>query len=471
MFYCREQELQKLNRRYADQHFECVVIYGRRRVGKTALIKEFCKDKPVIFFSALNATSQENLESLSAAIFAYQHPDLAGNDAPVYPSFDAALQEITRLAETQRIIFVIDEYPHLAKAYKSFSSRLQHIIDHTWQNSQLFLILCGSSVSFMEKEVLSEKSPLYGRRTAQFRIEPFKYWDAAKFTPNYTYEEKAICYGVTGGIPYYLSLIDDSMSLMDNLYSLFFTKNGYLFGEVNYLLEEEFSDVANYSAIIDAIARGSSKPNEIADKSHIEVTAVSHKLNTLVETGIVEKRSAVTDEKNRKKVMYVLKDGMFRFWYKFVPNGFALIELGKSRPYFDKVVQPKISEYMGDIFEDMCRDYTLLVGAEGMLKCFVTKTGKWWGTNPVLKETTDIDVVGLDQMDKTAVIGECKFKNEACGKAEYDALIGRTNLIHNEYSVVQYLIFSKSGFSDWLLQNKPDNTKLVSLEEMYQITG
>ena len=467
-FIGREQELKALNEMYHKNGFQMAVIYGRRRVGKSTLINEFIKDKKNVFWPAIKTNRERNLELFTQQVIQTLAPDMQNFSAEHPENLFAFLGSKCR---NERIVVVIDELPYWADKDPEILSIMQNAIDNDWLKGKMFLILCGSSVSFMEKEVLSEKSPLYGRRTAQFRIEPFKYWDAAKFTPNYTYEEKAICYGVTGGIPYYLSLIDDSMSLMDNLYSLFFTKNGYLFGEVNYLLEEEFSDVANYSAIIDAIARGSSKPNEIADKSHIEVTAVSHKLNTLVETGIVEKRSAVTDEKNRKKVMYVLKDGMFRFWYKFVPNGFALIELGKSRPYFDKVVQPKISEYMGDIFEDMCRDYTLLVGAEGMLKCFVTKTGKWWGTNPVLKETTDIDVVGLDQMDKTAVIGECKFKNEACGKAEYDALIGRTNLIHNEYSVVQYLILSKSGFSDWLLQNKPDNTKLVSLEEMYQITG
>ena len=270
MFYCREQELQKLNRRYADQHFECVVIYGRRRVGKTALIQEFCKDKPVIFFSALNATSQENLESLSAAIFAYQHPDLAGNDAPVYPSFDAALQEITRLAETQRIIFVIDEYPYLAKAYKSFSSRLQHIIDHTWQNSQLFLILCGSSMSFMEKQVLGYESPLYGRRTAQFKLEALHYREIKAFHPDMTPEQLSLIYGITGGIPHYINKLgvrgDIDAALLEN----FFEPSAYLFEEPENLLKQELREPAVYNSIIAAIAGGASRANEIATKVGIE---------------------------------------------------------------------------------------------------------------------------------------------------------------------------------------------------------
>ena len=146
MFYCREKELSDMNKRYAKDKFECLVVYGRRRVGKTALINEFCKDKPTVFFSALNATSQENLEALSKAIYEKEHP--GAETAPVYPSFDAAFAEITRMAETERLVFVIDEYPYLARANKSISSRLQHIIDHTWANSNLFLILCGSSRHF-----------------------------------------------------------------------------------------------------------------------------------------------------------------------------------------------------------------------------------------------------------------------------------------------------------------------------------
>ena len=156
MFYCREEELKKLNKRYQGNQFECVVVYGRRRVGKTALISEFCKDKRNIYFSALDTTAQENLRSLSKAIYNYQNPDLY--NAPEFRTYEDALEEITRIAEQERIVFVIDEYPYLAKAEQSISSRLQHLIDHTWSKSKIFLILCGSSMSFMEHQVLGYES-------------------------------------------------------------------------------------------------------------------------------------------------------------------------------------------------------------------------------------------------------------------------------------------------------------------------
>lgn len=203
MFYCREEELNTMNRRYDKGKFECIVIYGRRRVGKTALINEFCKDKPTVYFSALNASAAENLEALSKAIYTFQNPE--GTNAPAYHSFDDAFGEITAMSQKQRLVFVIDEYPYLAKADKSVSSRLQHLIDHAWQDGQLYLILCGSSMSFMEYQVLGYESPLYGRRTAQFKLQALTYREMTVFHPELSCEEQSLLYGVTGGIPHYIN--------------------------------------------------------------------------------------------------------------------------------------------------------------------------------------------------------------------------------------------------------------------------
>ena len=203
MFYCREEELHTMNNRYKKGRFECVVIYGRRRVGKTALINEFCKGKPTVYFSALNASSQENLEALSKAIYTCQNPD--STSTPTYRSYEDALEAITEMAMEKRLVFVIDEYPYLAKAEKSISSRLQHIIDHSWQDSRIYLILCGSSMSFMEYQVLGYESPLYGRRTAQFKIQALTYREITEFHPELKAADQALLYGVTGGIPHYIN--------------------------------------------------------------------------------------------------------------------------------------------------------------------------------------------------------------------------------------------------------------------------
>lgn len=256
MFHYRESELAKLNRRYQNRQFECIVIYGRRRVGKTALINEFCKDKKTIFFAALNATERENLTALSKAI--YECEKKAACDAPVFSSFDSALDAITDMAE-ERLVFVIDEFPYLAKAAESISSRLQHMIDHKWQHTKLYLILCGSSMSFMEEQVLGYESPLYGRRTAQFKIEPLSYREVEAFYPGLSKQEQALVYGITGGIPLYINKLGVQDGIKEALLENLFDASSYLFEEPQNLLKQELREPAVYNTIITTIASGASK--------------------------------------------------------------------------------------------------------------------------------------------------------------------------------------------------------------------
>ena len=277
-FYCREDELRKLNKRYAGDKFECIVIYGRRRVGKTALINEFCKDKPTIFFSALNTTGKENLEALSKSIMSFERPDM--ESAPEFRSYDAALDELTALSKEKRIVFVIDEYPYLAKAKPAISAMLQHIIDHKWTESKMYLILCGSSMSFMESQVLGKESPLYGRRTGQFKIEPLDYKETAVFHPNLSAEDNSLIYGITGGVPHYINKLDVRDSVDEALLDNFFDRSSYLYEEPGNLLKQELREPAIYNAIIKAIAEGASRMNDIKMKVGEENSVVSKYLKT-----------------------------------------------------------------------------------------------------------------------------------------------------------------------------------------------
>ena len=227
--------------------------------------------------------------------------------------------------------------------------------------------------------------------------------------------------------------------------------------------------IASYSAIIEAVASGRTKLNEIADLTKLETSAVSHAVANLVNTGILKKEYAITDEGNKRKVKYSLADHMFRFWYQFVAPHIDIIDMGAGRLHYERLVKPRISGYMGEVFEDMCRYYALLLGVQGKLPCLVTKTGKWWGTNPAKKEETDIDVVGLDLVSKEAILGECKFKNEVLDKKVFEQLKDRHGLIDHRYRVVKYLLFSKSGFSDWILeQQEKEDILAIDLEEMYR---
>lgn len=336
-FYCREDELRKLNKRYENGKFECVVIYGRRRVGKTALINEFCKDKPTVFLSALNTTGKENLEALSKAIMSFERPDM--ESAPQFTSYDAALDELTVLSKEKRIVFVIDEYPHLAKAKPAISAKLQHIIDHKWADSKMFLILCGSSMSFMESQVLGKESPLYGRRTAQFKVLPLDYKETALFHPNLTDEDNSLIYGITGGVPHYINKLDVHDSVDDALLENLFDRSSYLYEEPANLLKHELREPAIYNAIIKAIAEGASRLNDITTRVGEETSVVSKYLKTLIDLGIVKKETPLT-EKPGKKTIYLLADNFFRFWYRFVPVNASAIDSGRiAKTYFRAVKQ------------------------------------------------------------------------------------------------------------------------------------
>lgn len=301
-FYCRDEELRKLNKRYENGKFECVVIYGRRRVGKTALINEFCKDKPTIFFSALNTTGKENLEALSKAIMSFERPN--AESSPEFTTYDAALDELTALSKEQRIVFVIDEYPYLAKAKPAISAMLQHIIDHKWTDSQMYLILCGSSMSFMESQVLGKESPLYGRRTAQFKIMPLDYKETAVFHPNLSEEDNALIYGITGGVPHYINKLDVRDSVDEALLENLFDRSSYLYEEPANLLKQELREPAIYNAIIKAIAEGASRLNDITTKVGEENSVVAKYLKTLIDLGIVKKETPITEKPGKKRSIF-----------------------------------------------------------------------------------------------------------------------------------------------------------------------
>ena len=462
MFYCREEELKKLNKRYQGNQFECVVVYGRRRVGKTALISEFCKDKRNIYFSALDTTAQENLRSLSKAIYNYQNPDLY--NAPEFRTYEDALEEITRIAEQERIVFVIDEYPYLAKAEQSISSRLQHLIDHTWSKSKIFLILCGSSMSFMEHQVLGYESPLYGRRTAQFKIEPLTYKETAVFHPELSQEENALIYGITGGVPHYINKLGVHTGVDEALLENLFDRSGYLFEEPENLLKQELREPAVYNSIITAIAEGASRLNEIATKTGMETGPCTKYLKVLIELGIVRKETPIT-EKIGKKSIYMLEDNFFRFWYRFVPRNIAAINSGRIEKNYTETVKKHLPDYMGLIFEKMCQDYLLYYAKN--LPIALGDVGQWWGTDPAKKKQIQIDIVGMPADGDEYVIGSCKYRNEAIGVEELELMKEYAN-VFGKGRKYHYLIFSKGGFSKALQElGEQGKVTLLMLEDIY----
>ena len=402
MFIGRERELASLKDFYEKDGIGMTVIYGRRRIGKSTLIAEFVKDKKVIFYTATKVGKDRNLE-----LFSKQVTDLflSGIEDISFHTIEAVFDFINKNISDEKVILVIDELPYWAEKNEALLSILQKYMDTVWHDKNLKIILCGSALSFMENKVLSEKSPLFGRRDSQIKLDAFDYLDAAKFVPDYSNEDKAICYGITGGVAKYLSMMDSSKSLDENIIKLYFRTNGYLYDETRNLLTQEFSDITLVNNIIEQIASGQNTINVIANKIGEKESTILYSLEKLISVGLVEKKKCITEEKNKKKTQYILKDHMFKFWYEFIPKATSVIEMGQGELYYHKAVKPVLHSYMGSVFEDMCRYYTLQHGILGEFDCFVTTVGTWWGTETIINEngekraqSADIDVVALSEM-------------------------------------------------------------------------
>ena len=472
MFIGRERELTALKEWYDKDGIGMMVIYGRRRIGKSTLITEFAKGKRTIFYTATKIGKNRNLELFSKQVVDLLMPGLG---EVRFPATEAVFDFIDKNMGSEKIVLVIDELPYWAERDEALLSVLQKYMDTVWNDKNLKIILCGSALSFMEKKVLSEKSPLFGRRDSQMKLDAFDYLDSAKFVPDYSNEDKAICYGITGGIAKYLSMIDPAKSMDENIIRLFFRTDGYLYDETRNLLTQEFSDIAIVNNIVEQIASGENTLNTIAGKIGEKESTILYSLDKLISVGLVEKKRCITEEKNKKKTQYVLKDFMFKFWYEFIPKATSVIEMGQGELYYQKVVKPALHSFMGTVFEEMCRYYTLKQGIMGEYGCFITSVGTWWGVENITDQngnfraqSADIDVVALSETDKKAVVGECKFKNEKIDKGIYDTLIRRGKVIPAKYKVSKYIFFSLSGYTEWFELLSEEDVLLLTLDYLYE---
>lgn len=465
MFVGRHQELEQLNQAYQENDFQFTVIYGRRRIGKTSLINEFLKDKKAIYYVALEENAEDNLKRFSDAISILKNTDQGGKEK--FANFEECFKEITRLAQEQRVILVIDEFPYLAKAYPTISSMLQSYIDHEFKETNLFLILCGSSMSFMERQVLGYQSPLYGRRTLALKLEPFKLSEAHEMLPKLSKEDAFIINTVCGGVPQYLSYMSDSMSVADNIKKNFLSKSGRLFDEPNNLLQQELRDPTNYNSIINAIASGASKHSKIAQSAHLQTGPLTTYLNNLIDLGIVEKKLPVTEQKKSrsKNIVYRICDGMFRFWYTFVGKQTDLIERGLTDLAWVKV-QKGLSDFMGPEFEKYSQDF---MWSQDMNEKIVPNPfihlGNWWGTDKRTHQQVELDIVGFSDDERDGYFGECKWKNEPISRSVLEKLITNSEIF--KYPIKHYYLFSKSGFTDSCQElAEKINCQLFTFEKM-----
>lgn len=478
LFIGRKVELKFLEDKYYADGGQLIVLYGRRRVGKTETLHEFCKGKPHVFYSCRECTDRLQLKSFSAKILKEGIP--ASKYLDSFSDWEDAFKATLELPvnDNKRLI-VIDEFPYMCNGNSSIPSILQNLWDEILCNENIMIILCGSDMSFIEKELLAEKNPLYGRATGIFKMKELGFYDVIKFFPNYSDKDKILAYAVLGGIPHYLKQFDRNLNLGDNIKKNILTKGSVLYSEVEFLLRQELRETPNYNAIIEAIALGSTKLNEISAKALIEDTSkTSVYLKNLIELEIVEREFSVSDgikeRANSSRGLYRLTDNFFRFWYRFVLTNYSELEAGDIEGVYQYTIESYLHEFASFVFEDICREYMRELQKINALPFRYSKLGRWWGKTTIqtkektlVTTETEIDVFAVDKESINFIIGECKFKGRPFSYSELMNTKAKYTLSREDIKFYYYL-FSESGFDDMVKKEAKDNNSiiLVTMEDI-----
>ena len=440
MFINRERELEALERRYQSDQAELYVLYGRRRVGKTELLRAFCQDKRHIFFIADLGT-----ESAALAKFTDQISLLAyGRTEAISPfsSWDAAFEFLVPLAADERLIVVLDEFTYLIDANSAVPSILQRLWDSQLRETKLMLILCGSYVGMMEQHVLAYRAPLYGRRTAQWRLKPLDFWQTRFFLSGFGFEDWVRAYAILGGVPAYLLQFDDQIALLDNVEQEILQPGTFLYDEPRFLMLQELREPRRYFSVLEAIAGGRTRPNEIAQASGIPLNSLPFYLTTLQEMGLVERAVPATEKNPHKSKLglYRVLDPYFRFWFRFVYPAHALLERGEVAQVRDRVAA-QLDHFTGAAFESICREYVWRLYQKGDLGFTPRTVGGWW----TRKQEIDVVAVGDDGL----LLGECKWTSRPVGTNILEDLKRHAQplLQRGHWPRVWYALFSRSGFT------------------------
>lgn len=460
MFIGRIRELETLDKLYKSDKFEFAVVYGRRRIGKTALINQFTGGKKAIYFTGVESTEKQNLENFSKSIMDFS----SGIETEFsFFSFQSALEYVFKLAEKERLILVIDEYPYVARSSKGIASSLQLLIDKYKDSSKLMLLLCGS-LSYMEENVLAHNMPLYDRKTAQIKLMPFDFEEVCQYFKNFSDEDKALIYGIAGGTPHYLLQMNDNLSIEENIKNTYLNSASFLYEEPANLLKQEVREPAVYTAIISAIAGGASRMSEISNNVGEDTNVCSIYIKNLINLDIVKKETPYGDKSPRKSV-YSIEDNMFRFWYRFVPINNSLIARGAADLVYRRI-SPLFSEYMGKVFEEICKQYLWKQLFSGNCPVEFASLGSWWSSNSKGKNQDRIAIMG-EQDTNTALFAECEWSSEKTGSAALESLVSRSSLFPHKQKY--YFLFSKSGFTKDCM-NKAQELGVVNLVELAQLT-
>ena len=450
-FIDRKREMSTLEKEY-NREKSFVVLYGRRRTGKTTLIKEFIKDKNTFYFFA-----DKQIESLQINRFKSQLAEHFKDDflkKIEINDWDTIFDYFINKVKDEKFIFVIDEFQYLCLMNKGFSSIFQRIYDEKLVNKNIMVILCGSLISMMYSEVLSYDSPLYGRRTAQIKLQPISFEYYKEFFEDKSERELIEFYSITGGIPRYILEFDRDKTPLLNIENNIFNKDNFLYSEPKFLLQEEINDLSRYFSILNSVALGNTKLSSICSHLGLNSNSITSYITKLIDLDILEKEVPVTENiENGKKGLYKIKDNYLKFWFSYVYPYQSYLEI-ENLSYPLEKVKNEFNLWVSKIYEDLSRE-TLLNNFE--IPFPIKKLGRWWNNNE------EIDIVGLG--DNEIIFGECKWSNKKVGLSVLLSLKEKSKSVkwNNSNRKEYFILFSKEGFSDDLIDlSKKDKTIILS---------
>lgn len=437
-FINRVRELQALRECYALPGSSLFVLYGRRRLGKTRLLREFASGTPAVYHMADRSTERDALRSLARSMaMALNEPALEAVEYPDWYALFGAFDRFRKGREGKGLL-ILDEYQYLAEAQPAMSSILQKWWDEQWSRDSLMVVLSGSLVSMMYRETLARSSPLYGRRAGQWNLAPLRFGEVREFFPRLPGRDRVALWALTGGVPYYAVLAQHADSFAEALRALVLTKGGALYDEPRFLLREEVTAPSTYASILDALGNGVGRISEIAGRLALPANQLTRYLSVLQELGLVRREVSVTerDAARSKRGFYQMTDPFLRLWFGCVRRYESLLELGQIQQA-ERLMAPQLTGHLAWAFEEVCRQYV----EDRAVPLGVVRVGRFWDAS------SEVDVVGVDEMGSVVLAGECKWTSRPVGVSVGKELAAKTERWTDPTGTgIRLVVFSAAGF-------------------------
>lgn len=467
VFVGRDRELGLLDDLYRRHGAQFLILYGRRRIGKTRLVTQWSErlDKPYLYWMASQTSATNQLRNFSQALFQFLSPGVPVDATFSYTSWEAAFAEVGRAAGERRLVAVLDEFTYVMQSNPEVPSLIQKAWDHQLKSTNVFLILMGSLAGIIQRTALDYQSPLYGRATARMKLQPLSFGALADLLPGYNAEQRVAVYTITGGVPAYIELFDDELNVLQNLQKRIVTPANVMLTDAVFLLHEQLDDPRNYMAVIETIAAGFHQLSDIATMSGIDRSNITKYLAVLRELGYVERQvpATVRRPEQSRQGRYVITDPYLRFYFRFLSPHLAAIEQGRVRQV-TSLLYDHLLDFIGThTFEELCRDWVGIAAEMSAFPFLPERIGTFWS------RSAQVDVVAINWRSKDILLGECKWGKVPVGQDVIEVLINKASKVLPGSATwrVYYVFFAREGFTEAAQKLAAEhNARLVTLEQI-----